>query len=135
MNQNSKEKITDLLEKHKLYLKETSNKDEIYKWEAIDHFQEYWDIDALDFSAMFLQSFKKIGNLLYQNSWGFIRKGIELFPEEVRQMFKVLYDEELLLEERFISFQKLAPVFATFFRNHFLISAPLINIDVNFCVG
>ena len=98
----------ELIEKYKVYLKDTQNKDENYKWEAIDHFQKTWDIDAQDFQKMFADAFRKQLNLFYQNSWGFITKAVKHYPEEVREIFKVLYDENLDLKERMKTFQDMA---------------------------
>ena len=38
--------------------------EEKYKWEAIKWFQDHWDIDAPDFSAMFSKATEKTYNLL-----------------------------------------------------------------------
>lgn len=39
-------------------------KDEMYKWEAIKHFQDHWDINAPDFKKMLETSLEKTYNLL-----------------------------------------------------------------------
>lgn len=78
---------------------------EKYKYVAISHFQNNWNLEDVNFAEMFKTSFSKVSNLLYQNSWGFIYKCAENFPEEVRKMFKVLYDENQDLESRFSQFQ------------------------------
>lgn len=79
---------------------------ESYKYDAINHFQENWDLESPNFGEMFKKSFAKVGNLLYQNSWGFIYKSAENFPKDVRKMFVDLYDENTDLEKRIINFQK-----------------------------
>ena len=66
------QKLKELLEGYKINLKETNFEDEVYKWEAIEHFKKFWDINADDFSKMFNQAFQKRENLFYQNSWGYI---------------------------------------------------------------
>ena len=38
--------------------------DEKYKWVAVQHFQDSWDIDAEDFAAMLEESFSQTYNLL-----------------------------------------------------------------------
>ena len=38
--------------------------DEKYKWEAIQCFQENWDVNAPDFAGMLKRSLAKAGNLL-----------------------------------------------------------------------
>lgn len=35
-----------------------------YKWVAVKHFQDIWNIDAEDFGAMFENSTKEVDNLL-----------------------------------------------------------------------
>lgn len=79
---------------------------EKYKYDAINQFQENWDLESSDFSEMFKRSFSKVGNLLYQNSWGFIYKSAEVFPEDVREMFRNLYTENIDLEVRIQNFQE-----------------------------
>ncbi len=86
-------------------LQEKGENNEAYKWEAIEHFQENWDINADDFEAMFLESFRKVSNLLYQNSWGFIKKALAHYDEVVRGMFKRLYDESKPLADRMRVFE------------------------------
>lgn len=98
----------ELLVKYKVYLEDTQNKDENYKWEAIDHFQRTWDIDGEDFQKMFADAFRKQSNLFYQNSLGFITKAVKHYPEEVKEIFKVLYDENFDLKERLRTFQETA---------------------------
>ena len=39
--------------------------DEKYKWIAVKHFQENWDIDAPDFAAMLKKAIAKTENLLF----------------------------------------------------------------------
>lgn len=73
---------------------------ESYKYLAIDTFQDNWDIEAEDFYKMFRSSFSKISNLLYQNSWSFIEKSAQFFPEETRSMFRNLYDDSLEISQR-----------------------------------
>ena len=78
-------------------------KEEKYKWEAIKCFQDNWDINAQDFSAMLSKSLLKTDNLL-TTSYDFSRKMIEFYAEqdaeEVRSMFMQLYDENIDLVER-----------------------------------
>ena len=45
------------------YINNDKNR-EYYKWEAVKHFQEHWDIDAPDFAAMFKESVKETYNLI-----------------------------------------------------------------------
>lgn len=95
-----------LIAKYIEILNTQGDPDESYKWEAINRFQSHWNIDAENFEKMFLEAFRKKGNLMYQNSWGFIKKAVKSFPEEVRQLFRNLYDESQPLMERVQEFQK-----------------------------
>ena len=71
-------------------------KEEKYKWEAIKWFQDHWDINAPDFSAMFNKATEKTYNLL-QSGLFYPRAAITNWskkdPELFRKMFKELYDE------------------------------------------
>lgn len=68
---------------------------EYYKWEAVKHFQDNWDIDAPDFASMFKESVKATSNLInnriVQPTNGIVKlaEHPEL-TEVVRQMFKDL---------------------------------------------
>ena len=70
--------------------------DEKYKWVAVKHFQNNWDIDAPDFAEMIKQALAKTENLLV-SAGRFPGKMIEEFsevaPEQVRSMFRELFDE------------------------------------------
>lgn len=81
---------------------------ERYKWEAVRNFQEEWDIDAADFSAMLEKAFSKVKNLLNAARFyplGTIKAFAKVAPEDVRAMFRRLYDEEKSLFERIGVFQ------------------------------
>jgi 5-methylcytosine-specific restriction protein B len=93
-------KFTDLIPKYIEIVNQDGEGREIYKWEAIAHFQENWDIEAPDFYTMFSNSFKKKENLIFQNSFGFLNKLASHFPEETRSLFTSLYDESIPLAAR-----------------------------------
>ena len=40
---------------------------EIYKWDAVSHFQKYWDIDADDFGKMFKKALSNAENMIDDN--------------------------------------------------------------------
>lgn len=85
--------------------------DEKYKWQAVKHFQENWNIDADDFSAMFTESTKKTKNLL--DSKNYLPRGMVLEfskenPAKTRQMFVILFDENKKLSERIEKFKNIA---------------------------
>ncbi len=85
--------------------------DEKYKWQVVKHFQENWNIDAEDFSAMFESATKKAHNLLVSGNF-FPREMILDFskenPETTRQMFEILFDENKNLSERIEKFKNIA---------------------------
>ena len=86
------EKINELIEYYiTLRREDPANENEVYKWYAIAHFQQYWDINATDFYEMFKEAFKKRGNLVYQNSFSFLDALGKYFPEQLRNLFIIVY--------------------------------------------
>lgn len=68
---------------------------EYYKWEAVKHFQDHWDIEAPDFAAMFKEAVKESYNLInnkYVQPTNGILKLAEIpeVTETIRQMFRDL---------------------------------------------
>ncbi len=106
MAENLENAVSILIEKYINILEQQGEPDEAYKYSAIDTFQQNWDIDAEDFYQMFKNSFKKKENLLYHNSFGFIQKSADNFPEETRAMFQYLYGESIAIEQRIKTFQE-----------------------------
>ena len=84
---------------------------EKYKWEAIQWFQDHWDVNAPDFAAMLNTSLKKTYNLLASMN-NYPRRMIEKFaqeaPEAVRAMFIALFDETSDLWSRIDAFKQKA---------------------------
>lgn len=82
--------------------------DEKFKWEAVKCFQEYWDINAENFSEMFAKATKKTDSLLASMN-NFPRKMMIQYAENdaeaVRAMFIQLYDETRDITERVLKFQ------------------------------
>lgn len=83
-------------------------KDECYKWEAVKHFQENWDIHAEDFGRMFQEATAKTYNLLASMN-NFPRATIKSFAladaEETRKMFLSLFDESVNVGTRIERFE------------------------------
>lgn len=81
---------------------------EIYKWKAVVHFRDNWNIDADDFAGMLEESLRKTSNLMSSGQY-YPRKMIvwaaEKEPETVRQLFRKLYDLSIDTKERIESFQ------------------------------
>ena len=89
------EKINKLIEYYiTLRREDPKNENEVYKWYAIDHFQQHWDINAADFYEMFKESFRKRGNLVYQNSFSFLDALGKHFPEQLRNLFIIVYSSD-----------------------------------------
>lgn len=96
------------------------DEDERYKWQAIKWYKDHWNIDAQDFAAMFTSAFSKASNLLASNMYypyKMICQFSEMHPEEVRKMFKALYDEEKPLASRYTAFRSRCDDLLTEYRN------------------
>ena len=108
----SDEKLSAVLSAYKEYFPKHW-KDERYKWEAIAHFQKHWEINALNFSDMFMTATDKTFNLLANmNNYprGMIKSFSAADPEAVRAMFLHLFDESKKLAERIEQFMVSAEV-------------------------
>lgn len=82
---------------------------ERYKWEAVKHFQDNWNINADDFANMLDQALAKTYNLLASmNNFpkGMIIELSHIAPEDVRAMFINLFDEKKDYWERISQFKK-----------------------------
>lgn len=83
--------------------------EELYKWQAVKHFQEHWDIDAPDFPGMLNQAIAKTSNLLKSGQY-FPQRMIFVFaerePETIRQLFVDLYNEQTDMERRIAHFMQ-----------------------------
>ncbi len=102
------EKLQPMIEGYKEYFPEHWE-DEKYKWEAVKHFQAYWDIDALNFGSMFEKATEKTSNLLTLGrvfSRGMIICFANADDEATRQMFRNLFDESQDLGDRVEKFLK-----------------------------
>lgn len=84
------------------------NQEEIYKWKAVKCYQDNWNIDAENFYEMLLASLSRTKNLLDSGQYFPLRMIVqyaEQRPNEVRKLFKNLYNEEEDLFERIEIFQ------------------------------
>ena len=101
------EKLKPVLEGYKTYFPKHWQYEK-YKWEAIKHFQDHWDIDADNFSEMLMQATGKTYNLL-TSGYAYPRGMINLFAladkEATRAMFRALYDESVDLAARVEAFK------------------------------
>ena len=68
---------------------------ERYKWEAIAWYKKHWKIDSPNFAQMLEEAFGKAKNLLASAMYypyRMITEYARVNPEEVRRIFKILYD-------------------------------------------
>ena len=87
----------------------TVNKQERYKWEAIHWYKQNWDIDAPDFAKMLATAFGKASNLLASGMYypyKMITEYANANPEAVREIFRILHNEQIPLEERYQTFKQ-----------------------------
>ena len=80
---------------------------EKYKWEAVKHFQDNWDINAEDFPTMLSNALSKTGNLLAALNFfprRMIKQYATRFPKEVKGLFEELFNESSDLKERIDAF-------------------------------
>lgn len=104
------EKLAAVISAYKQYFPKHW-KDEMYKWEAIAHFQKHWDISADKFRDMFMTATDKTYNLLANmNNYprGMIKSLAAADAEAVRGMFMNLFDESKNVAERIEQFQAAA---------------------------
>jgi Domain of unknown function (DUF3883) len=87
---------------------ESVNQKEIYKWKAVKCYQDCWNINAENFYEMLLASLRLTKNLLDAGQYFPFRMIIQYAehrPNQVRQLFENLYNEEEDLLERIRLFQ------------------------------
>lgn len=104
------EKLKPILEGYKEYFPThfDGENNEKYKWEAVKHFQDHWNIDAEDFGEMFKQATDRTFNLLasgYAYPRGMITNFAKVDNEATRAMFRTLFDESVDLAARVDAFQ------------------------------
>lgn len=92
------------------YQKELSTfwEDEKYKWEAVQCFQDNWNIESEDFGQMLKTATRKHLNLLGSGNYfplGMLQEFIGVDKERVRNMFRLLYDESRDVVERISAYQ------------------------------
>ena len=98
--------IKELISRYKDYKRRNGHEDEFYKYEAIQHFQENWNIDADDFSTMLKKAIEKQTNLMYNLAYGTILKLAKKYPKETKELFRILFDENVDLKERIKKFDE-----------------------------
>lgn len=82
---------------------------EQYKWEGIGWYKSHWDINASDFAGMVEVAFSKMANLLASGMYypyKMLVKFAQYDAESVRSLFKMLYNEDLPLAQRYTAFRE-----------------------------
>ena len=101
-------KLEPVLSGYQTYFPKHWPHGEDFKWEAVQHFHDYWNIDAVDFGEMFKEATAKVSSLL-DTGYAFPRAMILNFAtadcEATRTMFRSLFDESTELSQRIIAFQ------------------------------
>ena len=85
------------------------HKQEIYKWKAIKQFQDNFNIDAKDFHENLDLALLNAKNLLDSGQYfpkRMLLQNAKVSPEKIREMFRILYDEDFDLVERMKSFSE-----------------------------
>ena len=86
------EKIQALISNYIRFLQEKpSNPDEVYKWQAIEHFEQHWDINASDFYEMFKEAFRKKDNLVDYRPFGILEALGENYPTKLKELLGIVY--------------------------------------------
>ena len=79
-----------------------SNLEELYKWELVSKQNGHPDPNAVDFSSEI--NSLDLGNLCFSSQITAIRNFAKYEPEEYRKLFRALFDESILLQERIEKF-------------------------------
>ncbi|MCD8040777.1 MAG: EVE domain-containing protein [Clostridia bacterium] len=100
--------LNDVINYYKRDFVEFNWEREEFKWQAVKIFQDNWNIDAKNFSEMLTRSLSGTSNLLNTKQFfpmGMIIEFAEIAPEEVRNMFRALFDESRDVVERILEFK------------------------------
>lgn len=84
------------------------DQEEIYKWRAVKCYQDNWNLDADNFYEMLVSSLRMTKNLMDSGQYFPLRMLVQYAehrPNEVRRLFRSLYNEEEDLYERINEFQ------------------------------
>ena len=96
--------IVALFKNHQIQygLNGDSNLEELYKWELVSKQNGHPDPNAVDFSSEI--NSLNLGNLCFSSQITAIRNFAKYEPEEYRKLFRALFDESILLQERIEKF-------------------------------
>ena len=97
VNTLSKARLEQMLEAYRRDFTPQHWDAEKYKWKAVKHFQDHWDLNARDFPEMLKFSLSRTGNLLAGMKRYPARMIVHFAkadPEAVRNMFAKLFRPE-----------------------------------------
>ena len=109
-----KERLHNVIASYKNHFLGAHWENEKYKWQAVKHFQEKFDGNTDNFSAMLQDALKNTGKLLAQKDdetltyfypRSVITKLSYKFPKEIKKLFTDLYDEKKILFNRYNNFK------------------------------
>jgi len=98
------DRILSFIETYKEHLRQNGLNDEIYKWKLLNSFRGKPEITKLNFTDE-IQSVD-FQNLVYYNATRVIKHISNDRPEEYRELFRMLFDESLLLQDRITNFDQ-----------------------------
>ncbi len=103
-------KLQARIQDYKAFLMKDRNLAEVYKWEALLHFQQHWDIEAIDFAKMYDASFQSTTTqrLWKREIWRPKELMLLLIgqdPEFARKSFRNLFDDTQNIDTRVSMFK------------------------------
>lgn len=90
--------IKNLIETYKTHIRETKMSDEVYKWQLVSTFKGRPDVNAIDFTKEYKSV--KFGNLIYAMAIATGNFLVTERPQELRELFRNLFDETIPLNDR-----------------------------------
>ncbi|MGV8944871.1 MAG: AAA family ATPase [Lutibacter sp.] len=96
--------LLDLIENYKVHISTNKLEDEVYKWKLVTEYKNRPNTDAPDFYKE-INSIK-FQNLVYAMGIAVIKQLAKEKPEELRELFKYLFDESKELKDRIKYFNK-----------------------------
>ncbi|NRT10468.1 McrB family protein [Flavobacterium sp. 14A] len=97
-----KNDFSSIIAAYKKHIQETHLEHEIYKWKLISEFSGRPNTDALDFYEEI--KIVKYKNLVYQMAIPVLHHLAKVKPDEMRALFKMLFDEKIDLSSRLNTF-------------------------------
>ena len=98
----SQKGIQEIITAYKNEIRTNGIGDELYKYHLIQDFQKKWNIDTPDFGSL-IKSLD-FGNLMFHIGRTTLNHIASERPEELRQSFRYLFDENLLVKDRISGF-------------------------------